>query len=102
MSSNIRKIDFDNDSKKDVVELISSANSIKKTDDTSIRIDQNIKNSSKQHQNNQVISYNNDLVYGSSIDNPKPNKLGGVKAFLYIKGNPLIIIGPDCKLYYIF
>ncbi len=38
-----------------------------------------------------------DLVFGVPIYNHKPRKLGSVKAFCYIKGFPLIIIGPDCK-----
>lgn len=101
MSSHDIKTDLDSDIKKDVIELISSRNSIKKTENSSISIDPNLIDSSNQDHNIQDISYHNELVYGSSIDVPKPTKLGAVKAFLYFKGNPLIIIGPDCKLYYL-
>ena len=45
---------------------------------------------------------NNDkenLLYGNSITIVKPRNIGKIKAFLYIKDYPLIIIGPDCKLF---
>ena len=38
-----------------------------------------------------------DLVFGTSIDIHNPRKMGAINAFLYIKGFPLIVIGPDCK-----
>ena len=97
MSSNDIKIE-ENDSKKDEVVLVSSRNSIKRTEDTSIRNDPNLTDCSSQGQNSQDNSFHNELVYGASIDIPKPKKLGAVNAFLYINGNPLIVIGPDCKL----
>ena len=38
-----------------------------------------------------------DLVFGTSIDIHNPRKIGAINAFLYIKGFPIITIGPDCK-----
>ena len=38
-----------------------------------------------------------DLVFGTSIDIHNPRRIGAINAFLYIKGFPIIIIGPDCK-----
>ena len=38
-----------------------------------------------------------DLVFGNSIDIHNPRRIGAINAFLYIKGFPIIVIGPDCK-----
>ena len=38
------------------------------------------------------------LLYGNPIDDLNPKYLGKCRAFLYdSKGNPKLIIGPDCK-----
>ena len=37
------------------------------------------------------------LLYGNNIKMKNPKKIGKMWAFLYYKGNPLIVIGPDCK-----
>ncbi len=46
---------------------------------------------------NSSDKYPTDLIYGTSINIHNPRKIGLVRAFLYIKDFPLIIIGPDCK-----
>jgi hypothetical protein len=45
------------------------------------------------------IIYNDGKVYGASIKFEKPLRLGKVFAMLYYKRTPLIIIGPDCKIF---
>ena len=73
----------------DEVDLISSNMRISKSTHTnSIMISSSYNSSDK---------YPSDLIYGTSINIHKPRKIGLVRAFLYIKDFPLIIIGPDCK-----
>lgn len=36
-------------------------------------------------------------VYGNDLRIKQPSKLGNVYSFLFINGNPLIILGPQCK-----
>ena len=40
---------------------------------------------------------NKNLLYGNNIKMKNPKKIGKMWAFLYYKGNPLIVIGPNCK-----
>ena len=42
---------------------------------------------------------NENLFYGNNINDLKPKFLGNMRAFLYYKNNPLIVIGPDCKYF---
>ena len=42
--------------------------------------------------NNNII-----IVYGNSINDLIPKRIGKLFAFLYINQKPLIMIGPDCK-----
>ena len=42
-----------------------------------------------------------DLVYGNPINQNSPLHLGNTITLLYIKGSPLIVIGPDCKIFYL-
>ena len=37
-------------------------------------------------------------LFGNDINIIEPQKIGNVKAYCYYKGNPLIIIGSDCKI----
>lgn len=37
------------------------------------------------------------LIYGNSLDNLKPFRMGKTFTFIYFYGSPLIVIGPDCK-----
>ena len=37
------------------------------------------------------------FLYGNNIKIKNPKKIGKMWAFLYYKGNPLIVIGPNCK-----
>ena len=39
------------------------------------------------------------LLYGNHISNLQPKYLGKTRALFYRNDYPLIIIGPDCKLY---
>ena len=41
----------------------------------------------------------NILLYGNAINNLYPKYLGKMRSFFYIKNQPLIIIGPDCKFF---
>ena len=43
--------------------------------------------------------FNSSLLYGNSINDLTPKRIGNMYAFLYINKKPLIIIGPDCKKY---
>ena len=45
---------------------------------------------------------NENLFYGNNINELKPKFLGNMRAFLYYKNSPLIIIGPDCKYFIIY
>ena len=77
----------------DEIDLITSNRKIIKSTENSnsITIGQS-KNNSK---NSEYFSA--DLVFGASIDILNPRKIGSLYAFCYIKGFPIIIIGPDCK-----
>ena len=39
------------------------------------------------------------LLYGNDINNLYPKYLGKMLSFIYIKNEPLITIGPDCKFF---
>jgi hypothetical protein len=43
--------------------------------------------------------YGGSLLYGNSINDLTPRRIGNMYAFLYINQKPLIVIGPDCKKY---
>ncbi len=49
---------------------------------------------------NEEKKFSGSLLYGNSINNITPKRLGRLYAFFYINENPLIIIGPDCKNYH--
>ena len=42
-----------------------------------------------------------DLIFGNPINQNKPLHLGNTITLLYFKGSPLIVIGPDCKIFYL-
>ena len=42
-----------------------------------------------------------DLIFGNPINQNKPLHLGNTITLLYIKDSPLIVIGPDCKIFYL-
>ena len=44
---------------------------------------------------------NNLLLYGNDINNLYPKYLGKMLSLIYIKNQPLITIGPDCKFFII-
>ena len=39
------------------------------------------------------------LLYGNDINNLYPKYLGKMLSFIYIKNEPLITVGPDCKYF---
>lgn len=45
----------------------------------------------------QQSNFSGSLLYGNSINDLTPKRIGKLYAFFYIKNKPLIIIGPDCK-----
>ena len=77
----------------DEVDIISTNRKILKPVDGSSGISNSKED--KIDKNNTEIS--NELLFGISINVRQPRKLGSVNAFFYIKGFPLIVIGPDCK-----
>ena len=54
----------------------------------------------EEQKNNQ--DNNNILLYGNDINNLNPKYIGKMRSFFYIKNEPLITIGPDCKFFYLF
>jgi hypothetical protein len=47
------------------------------------------------------VEDNNILLYGNDINNLYPKYLGKMLSLIYIKNQPLITIGPDCKFFII-
>lgn len=45
------------------------------------------------------IIFNEGKVYGVNVKSLKPLRLGKVFAMMYFKKIPMIIIGPDCKIF---
>lgn len=41
--------------------------------------------------------FSEEMVFGSSINEPQPKFLGNTRVFWYYNNKPLIVIGPDCK-----
>ena len=39
----------------------------------------------------------NDKIFGNDYSEETPFKLGNTYCFLYYKGQPMIVVGPDCK-----
>ena len=37
---------------------------------------------------------------GNDINIKRPKKLGNLRAYFYIKDYPLIVIGPNCNIFY--
>ena len=82
-------------------------NTKEKIDNTAIGTDVNNENS------NRIICDNNNpinlitvntsgdksaiTVYGNDLKNKNPSKLGKVYSFIFLRNEPLIIIGPQCK-----
>ena len=50
----------------------------------------------------QQSNFSGSLLYGNSINDLTPKRIGKLYAFFYINGKPLILIGPDCKKLAIF
>ena len=54
----------------------------------------------QEEQKKNVENDNNLLLYGNDINNLYPKYLGKMLSLIYIKNQPLITIGPDCKFFY--
>ena len=52
-----------------------------------------------QEEQKKNVEDNNILLYGNDINNLYPKYLGKMLSFIYIKNEPLITIGPDCKFF---
>ena len=77
----------------DEINLIES-NPIKLENKESSRVEISLTDKSSK----KTVNVSSDIVFGSSINICNPRKIGSVQAFFYIKGFPIIIFGPDCKL----
>ena len=55
----------------------------------------------QEEQKKNVENDNNLLLYGNDINNLYPKYLGKMLSLIYIKNQPLITIGPDCKFFII-
>ena len=55
----------------------------------------------QEEQKKNVENDNNLLLYGNDINNLYPKYLGKMLSMIYIKNQPLITIGPDCKFFII-
>ena len=54
-----------------------------------------------QEEQKKNVEDNNILLYGNDINNLYPKYLGKMLSLIYIKNQPLITIGPDCKYFLI-
>ena len=75
---NEEKLDDDNDNDKLNIPIIEKEQEIQKNN----------------------VEDNNILLYGNDINNLYPKYLGKMLSMIYIKNQPLITIGPDCKFFY--
>jgi len=73
-------------------EVITSKQKISNSDSSEI-----IKINSKENISKEEQDIYKDLIFGVSINNKYPRKLGAMYAFCYIKNFPIFTIGPDCK-----
>ena len=69
---------------------IETTYNVQKEKISQINIKESNENSTKKNLN---------LLYGNHISNLQPKYLGKTRALFYKNDYPLIIIGPDCKLY---
>ena len=42
-----------------------------------------------------------ETIYGNDYNDPSPSRMGNTRTFWFYKGQPLIVIGPDCNFYFI-
>jgi hypothetical protein len=75
-----------------------SLNQEEKLDDDN-KLDIPIITHEKEEQNN--LEDKSALLFGNDINNLYPKYLGKMLSFIYIKNEPLITIGPDCKFFQI-
>ena len=76
---NEEKLDDDNDNEKLNIPIIEKEQEVQKNN----------------------VEDNNILLYGNDINNLYPKYLGKMLSLIYIKNQPLITIGPDCKFFII-
>lgn len=83
-------------------------NILDSTDYSPINKDLELKNDKKEflieedneEKNDSIINKrkNKNTLYGNNITIKAPKHIGKMKVLFYYKDNPLIVIGPDCKL----
>ena len=90
-----------NSNNSNEIELVSSEQRIVNNLDTSLTIDNNksqsIFNKNFNKTSDNSIDKKLDLIFGVPYENKYPKKIGNLRVFLYIKNNPIIVIGPNCK-----
>lgn len=98
--------DNDNDNTMNYKTNTSDNNNIQNQTESDVKVIQSFEIENEDNIiNNNINQYNYDeLVYGNHISISKPQQLGKLKCFLYLKGQPLIVLGRDkCKPpYYTF
>ena len=90
--------DNDNDNTMNYKTNISDNNNIQNQTESDVKVIQSfeIENEDNNNNNNNINQYNYDeLVYGNHISISKPQQLGKLKCFLYLNGQPLIVLGRD-------
>lgn len=91
--------DIESSQYKQVGPLITDDSEISSRDYGNISQLQNVEvnlttsSSSSSHGSSKLVL----TVYGNDLRIKQPSKLGNVYSFLFINGNPLIILGPQCK-----
>jgi hypothetical protein len=71
----------------------STTSALNSTDTTSLNFEKSEENEKKTD----LIKKSKDTVFGNEISKMQPIKIGNSFAFLYVKNQPLIVIGPHCK-----
>jgi hypothetical protein len=66
-------------------------------EDNKIEMTLNLEKTEKDGNTKFVLS-----VYGNDLRIKFPSKMGSVYSFIFIGGNPLVIIGPQCIFIFIF
>ena len=88
--------DNDNDNTMNYKTNISDNNNIQNQTESDVKVIQSFEIENEDNNNNNINQYNYDeLVYGNHISISKPQQLGKLKCFLYLNGQPLIVLGRD-------
>ena len=91
-------INENNNNKSQIqTELSSMASTSKLNEEETLDINQNSSKLSSPMIKEEHNNFGNSLLYGNSINDLTPKRIGKLFAFFYINEKPLILIGPDCK-----